>query len=190
MLFDKAQRKLWRYGLPRCEHRSSRFVLVTTAGGARGVREQCADCGYLDSTPHKLAEHPEASPADTAASDQWQSVRVIAGRAAQVEAQKRHAMRQAAKPAEDADWWAAYDDFLHGDLWQQTRMAVLRRDAGRCTAALPGCTREAQQVHHDGPAAYMYHRRLGSTPAFLLHSVCVSCHAKITEADRAERGAR
>lgn len=190
MLFDKAQRKLWKHGLPRCEHRSSRFVLVTTAAGARTVREQCDDCGHLDSTVHKIAEHPDAPPFDPRAAKLWNDARDEAGKAAQALAQQRYAMRQAAKPAEDADWWAAYDDFLHGDLWQQTRTAILRRDQGRCTAALPGCTREAQQVHHNGSAAYMYHRRLGSTPAFLLHSVCVSCHAKITEADRAERGAK
>lgn len=190
MLFDKAQRKLWKHGLPRCEHRASKFVLVTTAAGARSVREQCADCGYLDSTVHKLVDHPTAEPADAEASEHWQRQRDEAGRAAQALAQQRYAMRQSQKPIEDADWWAEYDDFLHGDLWQQMRSGILRRDGGRCTAALPGCTRDANQVHHNGSAAYMYHRRLGATPAFLLQAVCASCHAKITEADRAERGAK
>lgn len=190
MLFDKAQKKLWRHGLIRCEHRQSWYVTIMTAGGARGIREQCLDCGCLDSTPHKLADHPDAPPADMAAAARWQGWRDAAGKAAQAEAQKRHAMRQAAKPAEDADWWQAYDDFLHGDVWQQTRLAILRRDQGRCTAALPGCRREANQVHHNGSAAYMYHRRIGATPGFLLHSVCATCHHKITEADRAERAAK
>lgn len=190
MLFDKAQKKLWKHGLPRCEHRNSQHVMCKTAAGARAVREQCGDCGYLDSTPHRVSDHEDAPPVDSDAAIKWESQRIAAGQAAQALAQQRYAIRQAAKPAEDADWWADYDDYLHGDLWQQTRTAILRRDAGRCTAALPGCTREAQQVHHNGSAAYMYHRRIGATPGFLLHSVCASCHRKITEADRAERGTK
>lgn len=190
MLFDRAQKKLWRYGLVRCEHRNSRHVMITTAAGARGVREQCDDCGFLDSAPWRVAEFKEAPQADLDAAARWDANRREAGRAAQLDAQKRHAMRAAAKPAEDADWWQAYDDFLHSDRWQAARQAVLRRDGGRCQAALPGCTREAVQVHHDGSRAYAYHNRLGSTPLFLLHAVCVSCHRMITEADRAERGIR
>lgn len=189
MLFDKSQRKLWRHGLPRCMHLVSRYVLVTTAAGARSIRQQCLDCGCLDSTVHKLADHPEAEPADTAAAESWQAKRDEAGRAAQALAQQRYAMRQAAKPAEDADWWQAYSDYLQGDAWQAARQLVLRRDGGRCQAALPGCTRTAVQVHHDGSRAYRYHNRLGATPLFLLHAVCVSCHAQITKADRAEREA-
>jgi len=189
MLFDKAQKKLWRHGLIRCEHRRCWYVTITTAGGARGIREQCLDCGCLDSTPHRLADHPEAPPADMAAAARWQGFRDAAGKAAQAEAQKRHAMRQAAKPAENADWWQAYSDYLQGDAWHAARQLVLRRDGGRCQAALPGCTREAVQVHHDGSRAYRYHNRLGATPLFLLHAVCVACHAQITKADRAEREA-
>jgi 5-methylcytosine-specific restriction endonuclease McrA len=190
MLFDRAQKKLWRHGLIRCEHRRSWYVTITTAAGARGIREQCLDCGCLDSAPHKLADHPEAPAADMAAAARWQEFRDRAGKAAQLEAQKRHAMREAAKPAEDADWWAAYDEFLRGDVWHALRAMVLHRDQGRCTAMLPGCQRQAKQVHHDGPAAYAYHRRIGATPAYLLRAVCVACHETITQADRAERGQR
>ena len=188
MLFDKAQRKLWRHGLPRCQHRLTRFVQITTASGARGIREQCDHCGYLDTTPHKLSEHAEAQPADTAAAAEWQAKRDEAGKAAADLARKRYAMLQATKPAETADWWEAYSDFLHSDQWQTARSMVLRRDHGLCTGGLPGCQREARQVHHDGSRAYAYHNRIGATPLFLLHSVCVRCHETITRADRAERG--
>ena len=188
MLFDKSQRKLWRHGLPRCMHLASRFVTVTTAAGARSIRQQCSDCGCLDSTVYKLADHPDAGPADADAAASWQAKRDEAGRAAQALAQQRYAMRQAAKPQEAADWWEAYSDFLHSDQWQTARAIVLRRDRGLCTAALPGCEREARQVHHDGSRAYAYHNRLGATPLFLLHAVCVRCHDAITRADRAERG--
>lgn len=190
MLFDRAQKKLWKHGLPRCEHRLTAHVLVTTAAGARGVREQCQSCGYLDTTPHKLADHGEAEPADLVSAADWQAKRDEAGRAAAELARKRYAMRQSQRSAEDADWWQAYDDFLHGDQWAATRALVLRRDGGRCQAALPGCQREARQVHHDGSRAYAYHNRIGATPLFLLHAVCVACHRQITEADRARRGER
>ena len=75
MLFDKAQRKLWRHGLPRCMHLVSRFVTVTTAAGARSIRQQCSDCGCLDSTVYKLADHPDAGPADADAAASWQAKR-------------------------------------------------------------------------------------------------------------------
>lgn len=186
MLFDKAQKKLWRHGLIRCEHRRCWYVTITTAAGARGIREQCLDCGCLDSTPHKLVDYPEAPPADMAAAARWQGFRDAAGKAAQAEAQKRHAMRQAAKPAEDADWWQAYDDYLHSDAWKAKRMLILRRDQGRCQAVLPNCSRDATQVHH---TSYVLHNAIGAEANFNLHSVCKNCHETITSVERKLRGA-
>ena len=69
MIRWESDKKLWRHGLPRCQHPTVIAVLVTNEAGRRGVREQCAICGKLDTAPLKLAEHPDAPPPDQTAAD-------------------------------------------------------------------------------------------------------------------------
>lgn len=185
------ERKRWRHGLPRCAHRDAAVVTVTTAAGARAVRWQCSGCGKIDSTVLRLADYPDAPPANAETAAAWLALDAEARAAAGDLAKQRYAMRQAAKPLDSADWFAEYSDYLDGDEWQRLRSIVLARDGHRCQAALPGCTRTASQVHHRSELrAYSYHRRLGTAPAFACASVCEPCHRQLTEADRAERGER
>ena len=183
MIRWETDKKLWRYGLPKCHHRQAVAVLVIREG-RRGIREQCADCGKLDTAPLKLAEHPDAPPADDDRAAQWQALRDQAGAAAQVEAQRRYSMRQAAKPVEAAEWWEGYDAYLGSDRWQAVRRAVLKRDNGTCQAMLPCCTRVATEAHHK---RYDLHRVIGNQPVFDIVAVCHECHAEITRGERLVR---
>lgn len=178
------ERKLWKHGLVRCQHKDALPVLILTAAGARAVREQCTACGKLDTAPLRLADHPAAPPVDHGRADAWLAARKEAGESAQAAAQKRYAMRQAAKVDESAEWFSQYDQYLGSDAWAAKRAMVLRRDQGRCQAVLPGCQRQADQVHHLG---YAFHRAFNDTPLWLLVSICASCHTKATEVDRANR---
>ena len=184
MIRWEADKKLWRHGLPRCQHPTVIAVMVTNEAGRRGVREQCTICGKLDTAPLKLAEHPDAPPPDQTAADSWEQQRREAGEAAQAQAQKRYAMRQAAKVEDSADWWARYDEHLHGDEWQRERNAVMARDGGRCQAFLPGCTGTATEVHH---LSYDLHNAIGAAPLWDLVAICAGCHHKVTLAERAAR---
>jgi 5-methylcytosine-specific restriction endonuclease McrA len=40
--------------------------------------------------------------------------------------------------------WAGGSD----TRWRTFRLTILERDQGECRLVLPGCTREAEQVHH------------------------------------------
>lgn len=188
MLPQPDERKLWKHGLPKCAHRDSTPVLILTAAGARAVREQCAACGKLDTAPLRLADHPAAPPVDQPRADAWLAARKEAGESAQAAAQKRYAMRQAAKADESEDWWARYDEYLSGDAWARVRAMVLHRDGNRCQAALPGCTRTAIQAHHISQlGAYAYQDHIGQAPLHTMIGVCVACHDVLTQADRAIR---
>ena len=129
---------------------------------------------------HKAADKARAAiVALQAASDANKAAAI-----AQVEAQRRYAMRQAAKPVEAAEWWEGYDAYLGSDDWQRRRAAVMARDGSRCQAALPGCTKTATEVHH---LSYTLHKAVGAAPLWDLVAICHACHAAVTEAERAAR---
>ena len=187
MTLSTDEKKLWRHNdqLPKCLHRDSRVVAVVSASGAQGRREQCAGCGKVDTVVLPVALHRDCPAVDVYAAQRWRDQEQAAKDASADLAKKRWAMRQAAKPAETEEWFAKYSEDLRGDAWQTQRLFVLRRDNGRCQAHLPGCTGFATQVHHrEGGFAYRYHELLGVPPAFVLASVCETCHDKITAADR------
>jgi hypothetical protein len=187
-------KKLWQYGLPKCRHARCHVVRVVQGTPERQrtvVRQQCLDCGCLDSgdgEPMRLKDHPDAPPCDETALAIWADMRITALRASRQENAKRHAMRVANRPAENAEWWSEYDAYRKTPKWQALRRRRLDIDHNRCTARLNGCTGHATEVHHDRYAgAYRYHRRLdGETPLWALRSVCHGCHAKITAADQAQ----
>jgi hypothetical protein len=50
-------------------------------------------------------------------------------------------------------------------------------DGNACKARLPGCTKNATEVHH------LSYRHIGNEPLFDLVSVCGPCHRAITAMD-------
>ena len=182
------EHNLWRTGLlPRCWHGRSR-VVATLDNGRQGRRLQCCDCGKLETSPLKIADFPDAAPVDAEARASWDAQRKAAGETAQAEARKKMAMKQAAIPLDEADFWRDYTIVLKSPAWKVRRAIVLRRDHHQCTAGFAGCTFTAYEVHHLGRDAYRYQRKIGECPNFLLTSLCSSCHSKITLCDRASRG--
>jgi 5-methylcytosine-specific restriction endonuclease McrA len=64
--------------------------------------------------------------------------------------------------------------YMASNAWWAKRCLVLERDAYRCQARLPGCTRRADEVHH------LTYDNLGNEPLWDLISVCTSCHEAVT----------
>jgi len=81
----------------------------------------------------------------------------------------------------DGGFWAKYDEYLNSPAWLEKRELVLRRDAGRCRAKLPGCRGAATEVHH------LRYTHVGREPLFDLESVCRHCHRDLTTMDRSGR---
>lgn len=171
----------WKHGLPKCHHTEARAVAIP--GPRRAIREQCPQCGKIANVL-KAGDHPDAPPADMALAERWESERAEAGAAAQALAQKRHAMRQAAKVDESASWFEQYGTYLQSDDWQRRRAKVFARDGHRCQAWLPGCTGTATDCHHK---SYLLQNEVGAAPLHELVSLCHNCHEVITLAERKAR---
>lgn len=185
MIISSDEKRLWRHGLPKCAHHHSKIVAITTAGGAQGRREQCQECGKLDTAVVPIALHRAAPAADDAAGARWRALERAAKEASGELAKKRYAMRQAVKIEDDATFWADYSEYLEGDDWQRQRLRIMRRDNGRCMSQLPGCTQQGEQVHHrEGGFAYKFLEVLGATPDYLLVTICGTCHDKTTAFER------
>ena len=96
-------------------------------------------------------------------------------------------MRAAAKPDEDAEWFAWYNTYLQSDGWKRRRQMVLRRDEGICTAYLTGCTGTATEVHHLSYDMMRQGDLDAHQPLYQLRAVCAACHQQETAADRQRR---
>lgn len=103
----------------------------------------------------------------------------VAGEATRAEAQAaaiaRQAEYQSKIEAENAAWWAWYNDYLLSPAWREKSAAVIRRAGGVCEAC---GTARATQAHH------VTYRHVGAEPLFDLRAVCRPCHDRITEMDR------
>jgi hypothetical protein len=192
MLPDDDERRLWKWGLPRCEHPTRQPVRLESEG-RWSCRWQCAACGKLGPVL-RAKDHPDAPLWDATALDQWTTALLNAKRQSGIDARQRHAMRVAARPAEDEEWREAYNAYLRTDEWQRQRRRIMERDGYRCQANGPNCTGSAREVHHRGQdLAYRYLHYVGWTPDYLLVALCSRCHQgerSITEADRAMRRAK
>lgn len=179
------EKKFWRHGLIKCLHRESRVVGITTASGAQGRREQCLGCGKLDTVVLALSQYRDVPNADTDAAQIWRASERGAKAASGDLAKQRYAMRQTVKIEDDATFWGDYSEYLNSDDWKRQRLRIMRRDNGRCTSQLPGCTQQGQQVHHrEGGFAYKFLEVLGATPDYLLTTICTTCHDKTTAFER------
>lgn len=190
MLPDDAERRLWHWGLPRCEHTDRMPVRVEQTHGRASTRWQCQGCGKLGPVL-RTQDYPAAPPWNASALDHWSNLRVEAGKRAMADAQQRHAMRVAKRDVDEALWWQAYDAFRKTEAWQAQRRRILARDGYRCQAVGPNCTGRAYEVHHRGQdLAYRYLHYLGWSPDYTLVSLCHECHQgerSITDGDRAMR---
>lgn len=88
----------------------------------------------------------------------------------QREAQSRQADYQLEKAAQDAIWWAQYNEYLTTEKWRDKRRRVLERDDYMCQACLK---RHATDVHH------LTYERVFNEPLFDLVSVCTPCHEEL-----------
>jgi hypothetical protein len=79
-----------------------------------------------------------------------------------------------------ARWWAEYTKYLASDEWKNKRSRVMARDNKRCTEQRPGCTKQADEVHH------LSYKNVGNEPMEDLTAVCHHCHELITEESRRE----
>lgn len=61
--------------------------------------------------------------------------------------------------------------------WRKTRAMVLVRDGYLCQIRLPGCTRDATQVHHVAGKKY------GDDPALLV-AACQPCNNKVGDPNK------
>ena len=81
---------------------------------------------------------------------------------------------QVVKELEQEEWWRRYEIYLKSEVWENKRMAVLKRDRRLCQSCLVNL---ATQVHH---LKYPSNADdLGSEPACDLISVCRECHERI-----------
>ncbi len=190
MLPDDAERRLWAWGLPRCEHLDRLPVRVEQTMNRTSTRLQCQCCGKLGDVL-RTKDHPDAPLWNASALDHWSNLRVEAGRRAMADAQQRHAMRQAKRDVDEQLWWQAYNEFIKTEAWQVQRKRVLIRDGYRCQANGPRCTGRATEVHHRGQdLAYRYMHYIGWAPDYTLAALCHECHQgrqSITDGDRAMR---
>lgn len=186
MALTTDEKKLWKYGLlQKCGHGRSRIVATVTDSGRQARREQCCDCGKLGGVV-KIELARDAQPIDQAAADEWEAKFRASSQAHGAIVKQNWAMRATAKVVDDQEYWAGYNAYLNSPQWRMERERILVRDQRICQALLPGCTTKATQVHHrgNGEPAYRLLAQLGSTPAYLLASICGQCHALITAADR------
>lgn len=137
---------------------------------------QCERCGKTGQPlPHgrlQLWERDQAGPVDLRIIDRWQEARQ-AYRAELVEAERQQ---------QEAEWWRGYDAYLNSPEWRAKSRACLARDGYQCRAQMAGCHGRATQAHH------LNYDHKFNEPLFDLVAVCESCHAQITEMDRARRG--
>lgn len=82
--------------------------------------------------------------------------------------------KQLERDAENAQWWAWYNDYLESPEWHHRRRRVLDRCRGICE----GCgTARAVHVHH------LTYARAGREMLFDLVGVCADCHETIHDRD-------
>lgn len=156
-----------------CAHPKAELRVKVASNGARHYRVQCLRCGEgRQATVAERVLAAQAKPFDDALRDEWWKAKNEAYKeawAAESEAKRRA-------------WFDEYSEYLNSPGWFAKRALVLARDGYNCQARLPGCLVVADQVHHLSYAHWQ------NAPLFELQSVCVLCHQRITDMDRAARG--
>lgn len=80
---------------------------------------------------------------------------------------------EAAKLRKRQEWRQRYTAYLSSPNWAKKRKHILYRDGYACQAQFPGCTYNADQVHH------LSYANMGNEPDEDLISVCFNCHSAI-----------
>lgn len=156
-----------------CAHPKAALRVKVASNGARHYRVQCLRCGEgRQATSAERAQvTTDTKPFDEALRDEWWKAKNEAYKKAwAVESQ---AKKQA--------WFDEYSEYLNSPDWRARRKLVLERDGYRCQARMPGCQESADEVHH------LTYAHWWNAPLFELQSVCVCCHQRITDMDRAAR---
>lgn len=147
--------------------------------GASQFVMQCEACGQATTSAiahSKLTDkqRQSAEPFDESIRDAWDAGRRDYHESLVLIAD---AKKDAERQAEKKEWFQHYAEFLRSYEWKAQRVRVLRRDGYICQAC---GVQEAREVHH---TSYKYHPH---TPDYLLQSLCVGCHERITAIDRGE----
>jgi 5-methylcytosine-specific restriction endonuclease McrA len=125
----------------------------TIRGGSKQYVRQCLDCGEPVGNPVKQV-------AGVALFDEELKRR---------DTKRRADIREAARKAKSAEWWAFYEEYMASNEWRSLRRKVLTRDSGTCQGCL---TESAAEVHHKT------YENFGSEFAFELVSLCRKCHER------------
>jgi hypothetical protein len=159
-----------------CARRELRRQLASN--GATAYRYQCQRCGKLSECIKK--SHPAVLSLATFPPWVDTELRATYEKAMTDEAGRRYiATRPAEYAASQRERQEFYEAYLCSPEWRGRRKQVLERDAYLCQACRIS---RATQVHH------LTYKHLGNEPLFDLVAVCVPCHERITELDRANRG--
>ena len=138
-----------------------------SAAGVTLVGYQCSTCGCWKGVKSSLVNKAIALPDfdDTIYRAFYE--RISAQEKEKLE--REHAQYQADKNAK-------YSAYLRTEKWRVKRALALKRDNGICQSCLVS---PATQVHHKT------YDHIYDEPLFDLESICIPCHERITEMDRA-----
>lgn len=135
------------------------------------VVQQCQRCGRQIKTVPKKGQPILTLPwFDEALGESFRQARQAAWEKMRQE-HKEH--NEAAREAQNAQWWADYNRYLRSQDWHKMRKSVLERDNNTCQACLRN---KATQVHH---ISYALYEQLGRSAAFELVAICYACHKAI-----------
>jgi 5-methylcytosine-specific restriction endonuclease McrA len=155
-----------------CKHERRQLVWANESAygdtyARRQLREQCLDCGWLlgEQKAHLLAG-PTTPGVDKIALKNCVEAR---NRFIIERNEERQQSYMAQREAENAAWWARYDEHLASEKWQRTRKTIFERDQGICQGCL---ARPATQVHH------VTYRNVCNEFAFQLVAICDECHER------------
>jgi hypothetical protein len=150
-----------------CNH-EVRDLVWTTVGSdcqpletERQLREQCRNCGRLltQQKARRLAK-PDTPNVNLPALKRWNDEREERWRA-------QAASYQEAREAQNAEWFARYNEYLQTPEWRAKSAAVIDREKGLCE----GC-RKARAVH----VHHLTYSHVGRELLFQLVAVCLECH--------------
>lgn len=150
-----------------CQHLHAAPCEKFKRNGHRYYRLQCPDCGAALSGHLKFAT-VNAWIANGSMLGTWNEEKytaIIRQRFAAAAEIKRNFGLDA------FGFWERYDRYLLSDEWQVRRRRILVRDHHMCQQ--PGCTREADHVHH------LTYERVGEEWDTDLTSVCFPCHRQL-----------
>lgn len=157
----------YEYNDGKCCHNPNKKLVMVNNGTSRLIREQCQNCGNVDTKAFKRDNsvfYDEANyflrnrrlAASEEASDEWRIFRDF------IEPD----LNAKAKAFREKN----YNGYINSERWREKRLLVLQRDSWLCQSCMVS---KATEVHH------LNYDFFENEPLFTLVSVCRPCHEAI-----------